>query len=78
MKIEIQKGEFAEGMPWSIETDYLMTESEPCKHCVDMGVNVYGERIHTVRAVVKAKNEGGHNCTIVCLDCILENASNVK
>ena len=65
--IVIEKGEFAEGMEWEIcfdfhEMGYSIDADNSCKHVKD-GV---------VRAVVYARNEGGNNCTAVCLDCILD------
>lgn len=79
-------GEAVEGEPWEIETDVeagnlFGKENPPCKHAVNsyevFDVTVDGEKRHphqawALRAVVRARNEGGFNCTAVCLDCILD------
>lgn len=61
---------------------------EMCKHCVELqpgdpridmwspykdGPPAYQDHSHwIIPRAVYALNEGGFNCTIVCLDCILE------
>lgn len=70
MKIEIKKGEFKEGYAWRIESPYgEIEQDDACKHCTETEDGLF-----QVRAAVIALNEGGFNCTSVCLDCILENA----
>jgi len=70
MKIEIKQGEFSEGYPWCIKSPYGEIEPEnACKHCTQTEDGLF-----EVRAVVIALNEGSWNGTVVCLDCILENA----
>jgi hypothetical protein len=85
---------FAEGCMWEGgEWEIRLNEQcsgfgggVPCKHCVDDRTvdkpNAYGgtykERLWTCPAVVVAMNEGGHNSTGVCLDCLLEAACEVK
>lgn len=54
-----------------------------CKHCINhrtehrKGTNgyEYDEKLWDIPRAVVAYNEGGYNCTVVCLDCILEVAA---
>lgn len=84
-KIIMPVGEFAEGMPWSIEFDYEFEGGgvTPCQHCVnvrpaperrrrDGTVWNEGHKSWTVPRMINALNEAGHNGTLVCLDCALE------
>jgi hypothetical protein len=86
MKHEFAVGELNEGMPWSLETDFIIPVgpgelAEPCRHCVPLepgDPRVSGEpagRYVACPAVVRARNEAGHNVTDVCLACILEGAA---
>lgn len=54
---------------WWVDYDVVVNlfgESERCRHCYEDHGSVVCPR------VVVAENEGGHNSTGVCLDCILE------
>jgi len=67
MKIEVKKGEFIEGMPFTIAFNFVVEDLEnACPHTFNFG------ETGRVRCVIVAKNEGGYNCTAVCLDCINE------
>lgn len=61
---------------WKILFDYEVdlgfTGSTPCPHCHTPRRNKWGRPVVTCPRVVVATNEGGHNDTGVCLDCILE------
>lgn len=78
-------GEYAEGFPWELEingercTNY---SGAPCKHAlnyreeVDPGgiVGLPSLKYVTVPRLLNAYNEGRHNMTSLCLDCVLEAA----
>lgn len=76
-----------EGGAWEIAVDYECSAyggGDPCKHCHGEHEkrhirhhdgSHYFERVWTCPRVVIAWNEGGHNTTGVCLDCILEGAA---
>jgi len=76
------EGEFAEGFDWEIQTNVDVQYAEPCKHCYNDRMEnrttaydeTYSVRTFTGPRAVVAYNEGGHNGTMVCLDCILEAA----
>ena len=79
---EIGEGELAEGMSWTIELDYLATTGDPkppCLHAkpiLDGAVEalyeaIDGRHLWTVPRVIRARNEGGWNSTVLCLDCVL-------
>ncbi len=74
-----------EGGPFFISVESEITDTdggEMCKHChsrkVTIETTAYGLKYKKVKwicpRVVIASNEGGHNTTGVCLDCILEAA----
>jgi len=78
-----------EGGPWTIELNCECSEygGEPCEHCQDVHVKThvrhhdkseYIEKVWTCPRVVVATNEGGHDSTGVCLDCILEAAEELE
>jgi len=85
-KFEFEAGEYAEGMPWQIVTGEVTVQldgtANRCKHIkrtyrkkyerYDGGSFEYEYGV--LDAVVQAINEAGHNCTHVCLLCILEGA----
>ena len=64
-----------------------MTE-EPCKHGFGVEIEVHGpypsgckryeKKRWRVPLVVIAYNEGGYNCTAVCVDCLLEAADALR
>lgn len=57
-------GEFSEGKPWDIVSNYRINSyNKECHHCVN-GV---------VPRVIRAYSEGGTASTSVCVECILEN-----
>ena len=84
MKAEIQRGEYAEDMPWELVIPYTYDGSveytKPCPHLVWTGDpvpqyrhdgTVFGhKRQYTLPGVAICMNEGGHNCTILCLGCL--------
>ena len=72
-EIEFSAGGIWEEKSWYIYCNYVMDNREarifnkPCRHCYE------NERHHWVCPfVVVAINEGGHNSTGVCLECIME------
>ena len=78
-----------EGYDWKISTAYECSEyggGVPCKHCfgeyVKKHISVYGssyiERMWICPSVVIAVNEGGHNSTGMCLQCIIEVAASLS
>lgn len=82
--VSIDEGCMWEGGAWEIRFDELCSEygGKPCRHCHSQHTVVherpdrstYDEVKWTCPRVVVATNEGGHNSTGVCLDCILEAA----
>ncbi len=71
--LEFPEGGIWDNGVWSIQFDrnagppYL----ELCRHCRPVDGR---KQSHVCPKVVVAQNEGGHNSTGVCLDCILEAA----
>lgn len=62
---QILVGELVEGFAWQIISNYDVGESGTCcGHVKDL----------VLPRGVRAYNEGSYNFTVVCLDCILENA----
>ncbi len=88
---EIKKYTFKDGCMWEgggfeININYICSEfggGEMCKHCHSKSIKVHTRTDKTkwnevtwiCPKVVIASNEGGHNSTGVCLDCIIEAAS---
>lgn len=79
---EIGEGELAEGMAWTIELDYLARTYDPkppCPHAKPIQDGrvtalydaIDGSHLWNVPRVLRAKNEGGWNSTVLCLDCVL-------
>lgn len=66
----ITKGEQTE-KPEVYEDGYVCEDSfaNECRHTDENGITPYG---------VKAVNEGGHNVTIVCLQCVIEAYNQLK
>ena len=72
-----------DGGDWKIVTNYECSKlfgGLPCKHCHDerdiqtedvLG-GTFTERVWICPSVITAENEGGHNSTGVCLQCVLE------
>jgi ribosomal protein L37AE/L43A len=80
------KYKFDEGVMWddipfilSIDEEIEREDDEPapCRHCRDSGATKLDRKIWICPTVVIAKNEGGHNSTGVCLNCILDGAKSV-
>lgn len=57
---------------WEIIRDGTTTDR--CKHCTEQVENGYFEKEWRIPRAVIAYNQGGYDCTVVCLDCILEKA----
>lgn len=84
-KFEFDNGCMWEGDPWKILIDFECSgySGRPCKHCHSIHDKIhtrrdesqYVEKTWICPRVVFALNEGGHNSTGVCLDCILEAAA---
>ncbi len=80
--------EFPEGClwedigPWTLITNCEVQGGEqPCRHCHSprskefkrpYDGSTYSRKFWTCPYVVMAENEGGHNSTGVCLNCIIE------
>lgn len=83
--IVFEKGCLCENYPWKITFDEINSgcDNTVCKHCVEIPLDdprcqtQHGKNWLCPRVVV-AKNEGGFNCTSVCLDCILEAAKELQ
>ena len=80
---KFKDGSMWEGGGFTIDTNHICSQygdGEMCKHCHSKTVIVhkrhdgttYNEDTWTCPKVVIATNEGGHNSTGVCLDCIME------
>lgn len=76
-------GDFGEGYPWEIRFNQkisLAYSKKPCPHChshrfeekLRSAKETYLERYVICPRTVVSYNEGKHNCTEVCLDCILD------
>lgn len=74
-----------EGTGWEIQLNAKISSycgGKPCPHCGPIQVethtrydkSTYDENYWICPRVVEAMNEGGHDSTGVCLDCILEAA----
>jgi len=73
---EVERGEVVEGMRWQIIENYSDCDyNEACKHMIKPKDERFIRSHSILPRGVRAYNEAGYNCTIVCLDCILENAS---
>ena len=80
----MDKGEYCEGMDWEILIEDVIDVSHSnatCKHAVFVRSedqkrsdgSVYGtSQFYRVPRLIKAYNEAGYNCTLVCGDCIAE------
>lgn len=80
---KFENGSMWEGGGFSIHTDYECSElggGEMCPHChskttktnVRYDKTTWNEITWICPQVVVAFNEGGHNSTGICLDCIIE------
>jgi hypothetical protein len=90
MKIsKIELGGVWEYNWWEIYHNYRVTDTyhmKPCKHCFDFATikcqsfdgTKYEEESWVCPRVVVAYNEGGHNTTGVCMDCIAEEFKNLN
>jgi hypothetical protein len=66
---------------WEIVANHE-TSDDWCKHCgpireevqVPGTPNEYIKQFRSIPRAVVAYNQGGYDCTIVCLDCIIEAA----
>lgn len=77
-------GEYSEGYNWKVVENYIAwisDDEEICEHASKRVVKTKifnGKEHYRVEAVIPkavvAYNEGGHNGTAVCLDCIKEKA----
>lgn len=74
-------GEYAEGMGWQVLQDYIhlnVCETPICPHAEYLGEAKYYEgdsrvyKLYRLKRAIKAYNEGGYNCTLMCVDCVLE------
>jgi hypothetical protein len=86
MDVEIEAGEYWEGLPWKLIIPYeenFVVETKLCKHAVLKGEavaqlrsdgSIWGHRQSFVlpHGVAQCKNEAGHNGTALCLDCLDE------
>ena len=73
MNYEFKEGCLWDENPWYIQERRLDSHyHQACKHCT-----WEDERYFTCIAVI-ADNEGGHNSTGVCLQCILEAAKSIE
>jgi hypothetical protein len=73
--IQIMVGEFNEGGGFSIEMPYgPIADRDKCSHTVksDRFPKYAPDFQNECRGAVVAVNEGGHNKTAVCIDCLLE------
>lgn len=84
--IEIDEGQMWEAGPWKLATDHECTSyggGRPCRHShsiapaaprrrADGRLYNHSETVWIVPRIVIAENEGGHNSTGVCADCIVE------
>ena len=71
-----------DGNPWDIALRVKLKGEDPkCRHCVDTGEetrirfwdkSTIVEQTWVCPRVVIATNQGGHDTTGVCLDCILD------
>ncbi len=61
---------------WEIQSNARVAVSGiiPCPHCHTPHQDEHGNNCIICPRVVVAKNEGGHNSTGVCVDCIIEAA----
>ena len=79
--------EFPEGCLWEDAGSWTLItncefqgDEQPCKHCHSPETKefkrydgtTWSEKFWHCPFVVMAKNEGGHNSTGICLDCIIE------
>ena len=82
---ESSVGDYGEGIPWALvagSQQCLRWISEPCPHVgpsytadVQGNPTVDGQvQYANVPCVVVAFNEGGYDCTEVCLDCVFDAA----
>jgi len=92
MSVEVNEGEYAERMPWQLIVPYESEAdagSKPCRHAALVGApirqlrsdgSVYGhtQRFSLSAGVAECKNEGGYNCTILCLACLDEARENLR
>ncbi len=79
-----EKKKFTEGCMWEdgweVWFDQEIRYTEPCKHCHSDHIktstrhdgSTYETRVFICPRVIIAFNEGGHDSTGICLDCILE------
>lgn len=70
----VEVGEYNEGMSWEILVNEEVTPSSPCPHAISaVQPNQISYRpVFLLPRGIKAYNEGGHNSTLLCLDCLLE------
>lgn len=76
-------GAFNDDSTFEIVEDYVAFVSRggscaPCPHCTEVRppdpaypTSPYADLSYRVRRAVVATNQGGHDMTVVCLDCIL-------
>lgn len=77
MRREFAVGEFCEEIPWMYEDRGIVYTAHPCPHAVpDPHAEQTFARIglspFRIPRLITARNEGGHNCVQLCLDCILD------
>lgn len=74
--MKFSEGGMWEEREWTIEVNEPIRKSNICKHCTKMSVDNprYDKFLSTWLCpfVVVGINEGGHNSTGICLQCILE------
>lgn len=65
---------------WEIHLNVELSTryTTPCPHCHTPRKDDKGENHVTCPRVVVAENEGGFNSTGICLDCIIEAATELK
>lgn len=91
-KFVFEEGSLWENYPWEVCLNkelYLDENKLPCKHCYDLETRINDRSwdkefptFETYHAkcpkVIVAKNEGQHNSTGLCLDCVLEKVKEFK
>ena len=78
--VTFDRGGLWENTEWDVQFDVECAATRRCTHCrpTTPAISpIRGERVRCPRVVV-AINEGGHNSTGVCLDCIIEATATLR
>lgn len=77
-RVTFAEGGLWEESEWTLEFGYQLEPPEtPCRHCQSGGKQYSEDRMKWMDVwvcprVIIARNEGGHNSTGLCYDCVKE------